>query len=121
MGKKDRPIKTEKQIATANIKGNRISPKILREARLTDRSLFTFKKQVRKFEKYIMAIKPLSPVRGSAIRIKIILITESLMAVRKVKVCWSSPFNIPSETLSRYIKGTMGDRATKRVPTSFEL
>ena len=90
-------------------------------APLTLQSLLTFKKQVKKFEKYIIPIKPFIPVMGRRQRIKMILRVESDRAVRKVKVCWSRPFKIPSETLSRYIKGTIGASAVRRVPTSAEL
>ena len=76
---------------------------------------------MKKFEKYIIPIKPFIPQRGKIKRIKIIRITESLTAVRKVKPCWSRPFKIPSDMLSRYIKGTMGERAFKRKPISSDL
>ena len=101
--------------------GNKISLKGFNLAPLTLHKRRTFKKQVKKFEKYIMPIKPLIPLMGKRQRIKIILKVESEIAVRKVKVCWSRPFKIPSETLSRYIKGIMGERATSRKPTSADL
>ena len=58
-----------------------------------------------------MPIKPFIPLIGRRHRIKIMRIVESEMAVRKVKDCSSRPFSIPSDTLSRYINGTIGERA----------
>ena len=46
----------------------------------------TFKAQVSRFEKYIIHIKPRSPKIGKISKIRIILITESEIAVLKVKV-----------------------------------
>ena len=81
-------------------------------------SLPTLRAQVKKFEKYIIQIKPLSPERGKIMRIKIIRSVESVIAVRKLNACWSSPFKMPSDTLSKYISGTIGESARKREPTS---
>jgi len=78
----------------------------------------TFKKQVKKLDKYIMPMNPIRPKRGRMAITANILKEESQTAVLNVKSCWSSPFKIPSETLSRYIRGTMGDRAQSRKPTS---
>ena len=61
------------------------------------------------------------PVLGSSKSIKIIRKAESVIAVRKVKVCWSSPFKMPSLILSRYIKGTIGERAFSKKPTLWSL
>ena len=69
------------------------------------------------FEKYIIQINPRSPNRGRIIITRIIRIAESTTDVRNVNFCWSSPFSIPSQTLSRYINGTMGERAHIRKPT----
>lgn len=121
VGKRDKIVSVIKATPNDNARGSKISLNIRSFAPLTEHSRFTFKKQVRKFEKYIIPIKPLSPVRGSTIRIRIIRTVESLIAVRKVKDCWSRPFKMPSEILSRYIKGTIGERATRRAPTSLEL
>ena len=98
-------------ITAAEVSGSKISfiKRIL--TLVTCSSLPTFKKQVKTFEKYIIQINPLSPKIGSNIRIRIILSTESETAVRNVKACWSRPFKMPSEMLSKYISGTIGDRA----------
>ena len=61
------------------------------------------------------------PVFGSSKSIKIIREAESVIAVRKVKVCWSSPFKMPSLILSRYINGTIGERAFSKKPTLWSL
>ena len=66
-------------------------------------------KQVKKFEKYIIIMKPKSPILLNIKLISTMRIKESEIAVRKVKLCWSSPFSIPSQILSRYIRGTIGD------------
>lgn len=56
-------------------------------ARLTFNSLPTFKPQVSAFEKYIIHINPRSPNTGNKIKISIILITESEIAVRNENAC----------------------------------
>ena len=61
-------------------------------------------------------MKPQSPVLLRRIKIKIIRMVESAMAVLKVNTCWSSPFKIPSDILSRYIKGTIGESALSKNP-----
>ena len=90
-------------------------------ALLIFKSLPTFKMQVKKFEKYIIPIKPFIPNSGKRLIIIIILIIESETAVRNVKTCWSRPFKIPSDILSIYIRGTIGDKLFIRKPTSFSL
>ena len=109
------------QIITERQRGIKISVPILSFALLTFKSLPTFKKQVKKLEKYIMPIKPFIPNSGKTVIINTILMAESETAVRKEKTCWSSPFKIPSEILSIYISGTMGDNAFIKKPTSFSL
>ena len=98
----------------AEIRGSKISYKNLNFAPLILSSLLTFKRQVKRFEKYIITIKPRSPEKLSVVQISIILIEESEIAVKKVYFCWSSPFKMPSDMLSRYISGTIGDKAFKR-------
>ena len=110
-----------KAAENAENNGTAISENSFKVAPLTFISRFTFKKQVRKFEKYIIPIKPNKPNRGSKIKISIILMEESNIAVRKEKTCWSRPFKIPSEILSKYIKGIMGDNACNKKPTSASL
>lgn len=84
-------------------------------------SLLVFKTAVKRLEKYIIPIKALIPKRGKSNNISIILIAESPTEVKNVNFCWSSPFNIPSEMASRYIKGTMGDSADSKKPTLASL
>lgn len=95
---------------TAITIGNNTDLKISTCAPLIFINLDTFKKQVKKFEKYIIIINPLSPLFGSINNINTIRINESEIAVQNVKFCWSKPFSIPSQILSKYISGTIGDR-----------
>ena len=62
-----------KQTVSEIVRGIKISFIGLRVAPLKFMSLPTFKKQVKKFEKYIIPIKPKSPVLGKTIKIKIII------------------------------------------------
>ena len=61
--------------------------KISIEAPLIFISLFIFKKQVKKFEKYIIAIKPFMPKKGKIAMISPILKDESNIPVLKQKFC----------------------------------
>ena len=85
---------------------------------LTLISLPTFKRQVKIFEIYIIPKKPDIPVLGKNEITKSILKTESNIEFLKQNFCWSRPFKIPSHTLSRYISGTIGERAHSKKPTS---
>lgn len=107
-----------KVILKALVMGKRNPFKSSSFAPLTLISLLIFIKQVRKLEKYIIPIKPFMPKYGNTASTSPIRKDESKIPVRKQNPCWSSPFKIPSATLSRYIKGTMGDKAHIRNPTS---
>ena len=111
-------VSASRVIQNAAARGKSTSFIGLSLALLTRISRPTLRAQVKKFEKYIIKMKPLSPETGRNIKIKIILRVESVIAVRKLKACWSSPFKMPSDTLSKYISGTIGESALKREPTS---
>ena len=113
-GIRRKSISASRAIANAAARGKSTSFITFNLALVTRINLPTLRAQVKRFEKYIIRIKPFSPETGKMIRIKIIRRVESVMAVRKLNACWSSPFKMPSETLSKYIKGTIGERERKR-------
>ena len=96
--------------------GKRMSLKNFGLSFVNLRSLPTCKKQVKALLNIIIPRKPTMENRGTIKRNGIILKNESKRAVLKVKDCWSSPFKMPSEILSRYISGTMGERYLIKLP-----
>ena len=103
------------------VKGNKIPLIMLILASLNFNSFPTFKKQVKKFEKYIIPIKAFSPNLLSKRQIKRILIDESQMLFLKQNIWASSPFKMPSQMLSKYISGTIGAKTEIKKPTSVSL
>ena len=117
-------IKIKLKISTKNsevTRGRKNCDKRLILASVTFISLLRFKIQVKAFEKYIIPINPRSPVTGNKSAIKSMRSEESHILFLKQKFCWSRPFKIPSQILSKYINGTIGANAQIKKPTSVSL
>jgi len=74
-------------------------------------SLKRFIRQVKRLLIYIMPINPIKPNFGRKTRIKASLPSESSIEFLKTVNCWSSPLSSPSQTESKYIRGTRGDKS----------
>ena len=111
-------MKLMEHTVALRVNGKRISFIILIFAPVTFKSLKKFRIKVKILLKYIIEIKPFIEVKGTKILISIILSMLSPTLTLKVKFCWSSPFNIPSLILSRYISGTKGAKILIIEPTS---
>lgn len=84
MAKILRSVFESKATVKAETRGMIISPKSFNFALLIFISLEICKRQVKRFEKYIIIIKPLSPIKGKRAITNTILNEESERAVKKV-------------------------------------
>ena len=84
MAKILRSVFESKATVKAETRGMIISPKSFNFALLIFISLEICKRQVKRFEKYIITINPLSPVNGKSATTNTILIEESETAVKNV-------------------------------------